>query len=79
MPKRLTEARRLGFHDALVPASAERGGARPDDDGRERRRELPASTLRQALALALGEGPAVRTAQGERPIVLVGDENQRLR
>ena len=41
--------------------------------------ELPASTLRQALALALGEGPAARTAQGERPIVLVGDENQRLR
>jgi DNA repair protein RadA/Sms len=85
MPKRLTEARRLGFHDALVPASTERHGARPEDDARPedgarpRRRELPASTLRQALALALGEGPAVRMAQGERPIVLVGDENQRLR
>ena len=34
MAKRLTEARRLGFHDALVPASAERHGARADEDVR---------------------------------------------
>ena len=80
MPKRLAEARRLGFHGRARPRL---GRAAPapalDDDARERRRELPASTLRQALALALGEAPAARTAQGERPIVLVGDENQRLR
>ena len=58
MPKRLAEARRLGFGDALVPTSAQRPTRPEPGVARDRRRELPASTLRQALALALGAGPA---------------------
>jgi hypothetical protein len=86
MRKRLAEARRLGFQEALVPASAERQAARPGTDAARpeydansgRGRELPAPTLRQALALALGEARTARKAAGEPPIVLVGDERRQL-
>ena len=75
MAKRLAEARRLGFRDALVPSSPERLAARGHADvARERSRELPAPTLRDALSLALGEGRARRSALEEEPVVLVGDE-----
>lgn len=75
MAKRLAEARRLGFDDALVPASAERLAARLEAEVvRGRHRELAASTLRQALSLALGEGLERRQPPEEEPILLVGDE-----
>jgi DNA repair protein RadA/Sms len=56
MAKRLTEAGRLGFHRALVPASPKSQPEPPQTRAAPGPvlRELPASTLSEALSLAFG-------------------------
>jgi DNA repair protein RadA/Sms len=65
MAKRLAEAQRLGFGDAVVPASTNRNeqtGARGPALERAHR-ALPAATLSQALSLAFGHTSAIRPAR----------------
>jgi DNA repair protein RadA/Sms len=56
MAKRLTEAGRLGFHRALVPASPKGQPEQPQTKAAPGAllRELPAATLGEALSLAFG-------------------------
>jgi DNA repair protein RadA/Sms len=61
--KRLAEAGRLGFSEALVPAARSRC-PEPQDEV-PGLRALPASTLEEAIAIAFGEGPA-RADAGRR-------------
>jgi DNA repair protein RadA/Sms len=57
MPKRLAEAQRLGFRDALVPGSAK--GAKSPAPA-PLLRQLPAACLKDALSMAFGDGGTVK-------------------
>jgi DNA repair protein RadA/Sms len=56
MAKRLAEAGRLGFHDALVPAAPHSRVGQPQARAAPKTslRQLPAATLIDALAIAFG-------------------------
>ena len=66
MAKRLAEARRLGFSQALVPARGAAGRGPAAFTADELLQQLPASTLSEALAIAFGDGlvPGARRAAG---------------
>ena len=73
MSKRLAEARRLGFGDALVPGSnSPRAGLEPDvsSGSQPALRPLAAATLPEALSIALGEGLGARAVRGRGPAVV---------
>jgi DNA repair protein RadA/Sms len=68
MQKRLAEAQRLGFRDALVPRPAKGGGPA----GRSLLveaplRQLPAACLSDALSIAFSAAPPVRVLRGGGP------------